>query len=387
MKKSTKKQEGITLIALVVTIIVLIILAGVSISMIIGDNGIITLSQNAKKETEITDVKEKLQMEVLDKQVKNKGNIKKVEFIEILGKYFKDVPTEENLPEDLTTLILQTKEEYGLYEINIGEIWNGTFNIEIGENFAEIVTSTNYGDFVDYPIDLNEDGDTTNDWRIFYNNGTNVFMIAADYVKNNSIYLDNAGTGMTIDDTYKLYWNSVPNVQTVEANILSLFKQSWTDYSTNENGRCVSTLLNTNNWDGFVNTSYASYAIGGPTIEMWVASYNAKGDTVLYTNKNITGYYIGNTEGTTDYSYNLSDDARYDDTLYFSHQEGFNNCTGYWIASPSDIDPNQLMRVHYSGDVGNYSYKGTYVGIRPVVSLKADITAMKDVKGIWKIQE
>ena len=355
--------------------------------MIIGDNGIITLSQNAKKETEITDVKEKLQMEVLDKQVKNKGNIKKVEFIEILGKYFKDVPTEENLPEDLTTLILQTKEEYGLYEINIGEIWNGTFNIEIGENFAEIVTSTNYGDFVDYPIDLNEYGDTTNDWRIFYNNGTNVFMIAADYVKNNSIYLDNAGTGMTIDDTYKLYWNSVPNVQTVEANILSLFKQSWTDYSTNENGRCVSTLLNTNNWDGFVNTSYASYAIGGPTIEMWVASYNAKGDTVLYTNKNITGYYIGNTEGTTDYSYNLSDDARYDDTLYFSHQEGFNNCTGYWIASPSDIDPNQLMRVHYSGDVGNYSYKGTYVGIRPVVSLKADITAMKDVKGIWKIQE
>ena len=42
MQKQKSKQTGITLIALVVTIIILIILAGVSISMIVGDNGIIT---------------------------------------------------------------------------------------------------------------------------------------------------------------------------------------------------------------------------------------------------------------------------------------------------------------------------------------------------------
>ncbi len=37
-----KERKGITLIALVITIIVLLILAGVSISMLIGDNGILT---------------------------------------------------------------------------------------------------------------------------------------------------------------------------------------------------------------------------------------------------------------------------------------------------------------------------------------------------------
>ena len=41
-----KKQKGITLIALVVTIVVLLILASVSISMLLGDNGII---KNARK--------------------------------------------------------------------------------------------------------------------------------------------------------------------------------------------------------------------------------------------------------------------------------------------------------------------------------------------------
>ena len=52
MRNFVKKQNGITLIALVVTIIVLIILAGVSIAMLVGDNGIITQAQRAAQETE-----------------------------------------------------------------------------------------------------------------------------------------------------------------------------------------------------------------------------------------------------------------------------------------------------------------------------------------------
>ena len=44
-----KKQKGITLIALVVTIIVLLILAGVSIATLTGDNGILTRASNAKE--------------------------------------------------------------------------------------------------------------------------------------------------------------------------------------------------------------------------------------------------------------------------------------------------------------------------------------------------
>ena len=47
-----RKNKGITLIALVITIIVLLILAGVSIAMLTGQNGILTQAQKAKSETE-----------------------------------------------------------------------------------------------------------------------------------------------------------------------------------------------------------------------------------------------------------------------------------------------------------------------------------------------
>ena len=47
-----RKEKGITLIALVITIIVLLILAGVSIAMLTGENGILTQAQRAKEETE-----------------------------------------------------------------------------------------------------------------------------------------------------------------------------------------------------------------------------------------------------------------------------------------------------------------------------------------------
>ena len=52
MKKILKKEKGITLIALVITIIVLIILAGISISLVLGDNGIVTKAKQAKEQTE-----------------------------------------------------------------------------------------------------------------------------------------------------------------------------------------------------------------------------------------------------------------------------------------------------------------------------------------------
>ena len=52
MKEKLKQKKGITLIALVITIIVLLILAGVSIAMLTGENGILTQAQRAKTETE-----------------------------------------------------------------------------------------------------------------------------------------------------------------------------------------------------------------------------------------------------------------------------------------------------------------------------------------------
>lgn len=60
MKKILKKEEGITLIALVITIIILIILAGISIKLVLGDNGIVKKAQQAKTETEQAKLNEEI---------------------------------------------------------------------------------------------------------------------------------------------------------------------------------------------------------------------------------------------------------------------------------------------------------------------------------------
>ncbi len=68
-RKKGKKQRGITLIALVVTIIVLIILAGVSINMLVGENGIINMAQRAKENMKIAQKEEEEQIAELSNQL------------------------------------------------------------------------------------------------------------------------------------------------------------------------------------------------------------------------------------------------------------------------------------------------------------------------------
>lgn len=57
-----KERKGITLIALVITIIVLLILAGVSIITLTGNNGILTKAENAKEQTIIGEEKEQVKL-------------------------------------------------------------------------------------------------------------------------------------------------------------------------------------------------------------------------------------------------------------------------------------------------------------------------------------
>ena len=65
MKKKLKGTKGITLIALVLTIIVLLILAGVTIATLTGENGILSQAQVSKDSTERAEEKERIQLEVL----------------------------------------------------------------------------------------------------------------------------------------------------------------------------------------------------------------------------------------------------------------------------------------------------------------------------------
>ena len=66
-----KRTKGITLIALVVTIVVLLILSGITISLVFGQDGVITSANKAKMMTELSKYKEELEMFKLSKSLEN----------------------------------------------------------------------------------------------------------------------------------------------------------------------------------------------------------------------------------------------------------------------------------------------------------------------------
>lgn len=130
IKKSLKASNGITLIALVITIIVLLILAGISISMLAGDNSILQRAAQSKERTERAEIIETAQMDVLSAITENKGNnLSESQFITILKKYFKNNEIPESLPSDLSKLELATLNEK--YKIKVSEIYTGNLATDI----------------------------------------------------------------------------------------------------------------------------------------------------------------------------------------------------------------------------------------------------------------
>ena len=77
LKERLKTHKGITLIALVITIIVLLILAGVAIATLTGDNGIIAKAQQAKMQNDKANEKEQIDLAVLASKINNDASIDK----------------------------------------------------------------------------------------------------------------------------------------------------------------------------------------------------------------------------------------------------------------------------------------------------------------------
>ena len=70
-KKIIKNKSGITLVALVVTIVILLILAGITIATLFGENGIIKMAQKAKDETEKVQEETEKQLQNLENELSN----------------------------------------------------------------------------------------------------------------------------------------------------------------------------------------------------------------------------------------------------------------------------------------------------------------------------
>ena len=86
---SLRKERGITLIALVITIIVLLILAGVTIAALSGDNGILQRAAEAKEKTEKAKLEEEKQLENIDDYINQYLNPQTVQ-IENVNLYNKE---------------------------------------------------------------------------------------------------------------------------------------------------------------------------------------------------------------------------------------------------------------------------------------------------------
>ena len=82
--KKYEKNKGITLIALVITIVILLILAGIGIGSTIGEKGTINQAKESNEQAEKESIKQKIQADVLVEKEKKNRSLTHDEFIEIV---------------------------------------------------------------------------------------------------------------------------------------------------------------------------------------------------------------------------------------------------------------------------------------------------------------
>lgn len=148
------KEKGITLIALVVTIIVLLILAAVSIAMITGENGILTNTLEAKKETKKAQYFEEINIEITNEQLERKLREKEESFINSIKSRIEEknwingVKSKQDIDSDIENiLIVYTKDGYEIIiDVNNDDLTATIRNYfeKIGEQpqLEKIITAT-----------------------------------------------------------------------------------------------------------------------------------------------------------------------------------------------------------------------------------------------------
>ena len=115
-----KKNNGITLIALMITIIVLLILAGIVIAMLSGENGILNEAVTSSRNTEIAKAKESIKLDICGKELEEEISYKDLE--KILEQYGTVTYEDEEKTKPNGVLL----KEYSGYKILLSDFWNGT---------------------------------------------------------------------------------------------------------------------------------------------------------------------------------------------------------------------------------------------------------------------
>ena len=295
---------------------------------------------------------------------------------------------------------------------NKKETISGAVTVKAPEVSAEDIAynpSQYYGKYVNYIPKNNADVK----WRIFYA-GTNpnvtsdttsrIYLIADDYIS--SQYAPNGKKGTTITEVdgseYMLYFSNLINdyweSSDITNNSLVRLWLSCLDslgvYGWYNNMLAVAYMLDTSDkvWGQYKDAEgKAEYAIGGPTLDLFCASYNQK-----YTNKQIQyridiigeGYEV---KWSTDESYSSGiDKLETGNDLYVISST--NKATGMWLASPSnmytiyDYVNDYLMIVRHDGLLSNDHYDYATDGFRPVICLKSGVQLEKQANGTYNIK-
>ena len=215
-------------------------------------------------------------------------------------------------------------------------------------------------------------------YRIFYvdtenkfKDGANTVYLKADYKDYKSLTTDISS--LTTDDIQK-FKNMNPKWAAQRGSAQS-------EWKSNEKG--AAWLCAPSQWTTYVDNTKATYAIGGPSVEMYIASYNdvkhdtgtAKGGlSAEYSTKDAPGY-IYKVNGELQNSGWYTNDNTLDYKGYNSMYAGENGSkTGYWwLASPSSYDSGDVCYVSgFSARLSYRNYSLTGV-VGPLVSLKSGI--------------
>lgn len=150
-KRKLENKKGITLIALVITIIVLLILAGVSIATLTGQNGLLTKAQTAGEETEIEGLEEEIKLAVQSSKISDYSEDKttlKEELEKIQGATVTMVGDNKENAEESEILAYDIEKEGNSYTVyEDGEMLEGGIDIWDGVSYEKPVIDKNGRDW------------------------------------------------------------------------------------------------------------------------------------------------------------------------------------------------------------------------------------------------
>ena len=252
-----------------------------------------------------------------------------------------------------------------------------------------------YGDYVDYQP---SNGDTEVKWRIFYVGPTpgtetnNIYLIADDYISSAFVPNGKRGTTIFVNGTdYEMSFDGIRNDYDGSSDITNNLVRPWLSYlnafpnRTDNDIKAVAYMLDTNAWSTFTdNEGKAEYAIGGPTLELYCASYNQKHPAEEIQYQVVDPYAGYKVKWSSDSSYgNSLSDMPASDSLYVINSN--NKAAAMWLASPSAYNSDVVLYVLFRGEIDSTISPYSRPGFRPVVCLKSDVRLEQKDDGTFEI--